>query len=691
MSFNKQDILTSIKNLDAFLKIPQLKEAKPIFNSNGNLFAITGGFNMVFQLEHQNKKWAFRVWHAPIGDNKQRYLNISNYLQKIKLPYFVDFIYDEKGLSVNGQVVDTIRMEWIEASVLKDYLEKHLKNKAQLEKLANDFLEMTKSLHKNQISHGDLQHGNILVEDSGAIKLVDYDSICTPDIEGMQELVTGLRGYQHPSRFQSTKTSLKADYFSELIIYLSILGLVNKPELWEKYKVKDTEYLLFSDDDFVDIEKSPIYSDLKGLNSQIDAILDILKRYLQTSSYLDLKPFYDSIVFPPIIHHFNLSQNTIPVGNEIELEWKVDNTKSLELHFDSNTIDATNKTSYKHQPKQNTTYTLKAIAADNHNYVEQKVQVTVIQKPEIVQFIANKSKLLEGEETQLSWNVKNTSEIELINPDNNSITTSNLSAGGIPNGQKISNPKEGYYKLIAKNQFFKTEERLEIKIYPKPEVLSFTANPTKIGIGSKTKIEWEIHHAHSVKLLFNGNSLDIALRSSFTDSPNQDITYTLEILALDEQTTIKENIEVKVVPKTVIKSFTANAVHVLETLPIRFYWEVEQANSIKIYGPEGQETDITHLTEIELTAQKSGRYTLKINNEFFYDEASIYVHVHELPKIEVTVPTFQNLQLPSLNMKLDSLQNQVLQSIEDEFQEFVTTPQKNSLGWLDFVKKLFKI
>lgn len=690
MSFTKQDILTSIKNLDVFLKIPELQGAKAKFNPNGSLFVFSGGFNMVFQLEHQNKKWAFRVWHVPMGDNKQRYLDISKYLQKTKLPYFVDFIYDENGLSVNGQLVDTIRMEWIEASVLKDYLEKHLKNKAQLEKLANNFLEMIKSLHKNQISHGDLQHGNILIEDSGSIKLVDYDSICTPDIEGKKELVTGLRGYQHPSRFQSQKASLKADYFSELIIYLSILGLANKPELWDKYKVKDTEYLLFADDDFKDIEKSAIYLDLKDLSPQIDALLNVLKRFLQTPSYLDLKPFYDSIIILPIIHHFHLFQNIIPIGNEIQLEWKVDNAKTIEILFDGNSIDVTNKTNFKHKPQQNTTYTLKAFASDNKTFVEEKINVTVIQKTEILEFIANKTKLLEGEELQLSWKLKNTSEIELYDPDNKKIPVSYGFAGKIPNGNR-TNPKGGYYRLVAKNQFFRTEKRVEIKVYPQPQVVSFVASPTKIGIGSITKIEWEIQNAHSVKLLSNGNSLKDSLKSSYTDSPNQDTTYTLEIIALDEQTVFKEKIDVKVIPKSVIKSFYSNTKLTLETMPIRFYWDIEHASSVKIFSPDGQEKDVTHLTEIELPAQKSGKYILKVQNEFFKDEATIYLHVEELPKIELSVPSIHNLQLPTLDMNINHLENSTFHTIENEFEELVSTPRKNTLGWLNFVKKLLNI
>jgi serine/threonine protein kinase len=345
---NKQDIITAIKNLDLFLKIPELKGAKLRLNKNGSPFAFAGGFNMVFQLVHNTKKWAFRVWHVPMGENKDRYLAISKYLTNSKLPYFADFIYDENGLLVNGELTDTIRMEWLDGILLKDYIEKHLNDKAKLESLANGFLEMTKTLKEAKISHGDLQEGNILVDDSGKIRLVDYDSICIPEIEGQKELVTGLKGYQHPSRFKNSKASLKADYFSELIIYISILGIASKPELWEKYQVKDTCYLLFTETDFENIETSKIYFDLKGTSSLIDSFLTILKEYLLTSNYLDLKPFTDYLL-PPEILSFQANKEVVLEGIEVEFSWIVENAVSVRIEPEIGNVSTNGKHSFKPQ------------------------------------------------------------------------------------------------------------------------------------------------------------------------------------------------------------------------------------------------------------------------------------------------------------------------------------------------------
>ena len=296
----KDDIINAIRNSHIFLKVPELQGATVKLNSYGFPFVYSGGFNMVFHLTKNLKKWAFRVWHIGFQQQKDRFQIISKYLEQQKLSYFADFIYDEKGLLVNGEFVDTIRMEWFEYDLLKDYIEKNLNNKQKLKELANNFMVMCEDLHKHKISHGDLQHGNILVDNYGNIKLIDYDSVCVPDIQGTDELVKGLKGYQHPSRIITVnKASLKTDYFSELIIYLSLCGFVENPQLWNNFNVRNTEVLLFSHVDFANFQQSDIYRELYYINSsKIKDLLSICNDYLSKSSYLDIEPF-QSIKDPP--------------------------------------------------------------------------------------------------------------------------------------------------------------------------------------------------------------------------------------------------------------------------------------------------------------------------------------------------------------------------------------------------------
>ncbi|MBK8807209.1 MAG: hypothetical protein IPO21_11420 [Bacteroidales bacterium] len=334
---------------------------------------------MVFQFEKKSTKWAFRVWHIYLQNLKVRFQKISQYLIKQKLSYFADFIYDENGLLVNGTLVDTIRMVWLDGLLLKDFLQLNLLNKQKLLDLAKSFLEMCSELHKNKISHGDLQHGNIIIDNNGKIKLIDYDSICIPDIEGEDELVTGLKGYQHPTRLNSKNcASLKADYFSELVIYLSIIALAENPLLWNDYYVEESEVLLFDDADFTNLSQSNIYKSLISHSSnEIKVLLEILIDYLNKQSYLDLEPF-EVYLTPPVIVHFSVDKEVVISGQKVTLSWEIKNAFEIEINNGfGKIINALDKIDIF--PSQNTIYRIQAKGIGGK--VEQETFVKVFPTP----------------------------------------------------------------------------------------------------------------------------------------------------------------------------------------------------------------------------------------------------------------------------------------------------------------------
>lgn len=327
---SKQSIITAIDNSQIFLKVQELKEGEFKRNSNGQLYFFTGGFNMVFQVKKNLTVWAFRVSHVIMPDLFERYQLISTYLKNNPLPYFAGFIIDREGLLVNGNLLDTVRMEWLEGELLKEFIENNLYDKTTIIDIANKFRIMCSKLRSNEISHGDLQEGNILITPNREIKLIDYDSICIPSLEGRREIVTGLKGYQHPSRFNGGAMSLKADYFSELIIYLSLIVLSKKPSLWLKYQIKDTQYLLFSELDFENFEDTSIYKDIIGLSDEIDSLIFILKQYLNEANYKNLNPF-ECYINDPEFLYLHVDYPYIVKGMKCNVSWEVKNAIDVEI------------------------------------------------------------------------------------------------------------------------------------------------------------------------------------------------------------------------------------------------------------------------------------------------------------------------------------------------------------------------
>ena len=276
------------------IKDPILSNGKPI-EKNGRQIKYTGGFCIVFPFETPTKKYAVRFWHANVPEIKDRTRIISEALNTVNLPYFVEFDYIEDGIATSLGLQPLVRMDWVEAKSLKSYIASKLNDTNVLNKLAEDFKKMVQDLHKHSFSHGDLQHGNIMVRDNGALVLVDYDSMYVPKLLGRTDEIKGLQGYQHESRWTNKDLSPKADYFSELVIYLSIIAIANKPSLWSELNIDNTDTLLFSSEDIKSKGTAPIFKDLKDEMATKELTVKLIE-FMNRTSIEELEPLENIVV-----------------------------------------------------------------------------------------------------------------------------------------------------------------------------------------------------------------------------------------------------------------------------------------------------------------------------------------------------------------------------------------------------------
>lgn len=303
----KTQISDAVENSSNILD-PQLAGFCPISGILGAEM-YCGGFCIVYPLKNaQGKKYAFRVWHQEIDGIKDRIKKISDYLHQINIPYFVEFDFVENALRVpdayNGdQQIDAIRMDWVSGENLMKYLNSIIignwsdaEKKAKIQDLAAKFKEMVIILHEKHISHGDLQHGNIIVTPQQELKLVDYDSVYVPTFINEMQITSGLVGYQHPCRKGNNEIATeKDDYFSEYVIYTSLLAYAEDLSLWEVLDDEDhprDEYsLLFKEADFQSPVQSALFTKLRqSQNQDIKELVDILIRVLQEPNCKNLQP-----------------------------------------------------------------------------------------------------------------------------------------------------------------------------------------------------------------------------------------------------------------------------------------------------------------------------------------------------------------------------------------------------------------
>ena len=265
----------------------KLKGGNPQRGASNDLISYSGGFSIVYPIERLSNTYALRCWIADIEDAETRYREISDYLKQCGLPYFVDFEYVPEGIRVNGTKYPITRMEWAEGETLCDFIKQNLQDARCLKTTAAEFQKMVKTLHAHQISHGDLQDGNILLKRNGAdveIKLIDYDSLFVPALRGQPDNIVGLAEYQHPQRITGGRqASEKVDYFSELVIYLSLVALAEKPDLWNQFGNRTERALLFTVEDFKNPDQSDILRELASLSPDVKHLASKLKEYCKLS------------------------------------------------------------------------------------------------------------------------------------------------------------------------------------------------------------------------------------------------------------------------------------------------------------------------------------------------------------------------------------------------------------------------
>ena len=291
---SKVSILTAMQNQVCYKATALLGGT---ISKNGNRVTYyTGGFSTVFPFEKKNgQKIAVRCWCADIGDAEKRTRLISSFLSKLKSSYFVNFEYLDDALLIDDEdgpiIIPIVTMDWAEGKTLKDYLNQNLTDKKKILDLSDKFLTMVSFFHQKNIAHGDLQHGNISVKSDGNLVVLDYDSMYVNGLDGMPDIIKGYGGYQHPARYNNPLIHSKLDYFSELVIYLSLLVYAeyynSNPSIWNY----DTEYLVFSKEDFETPNSSQIINFLrKSNNSKITNLTYKLLDSLKQVNILQLQP-----------------------------------------------------------------------------------------------------------------------------------------------------------------------------------------------------------------------------------------------------------------------------------------------------------------------------------------------------------------------------------------------------------------
>ncbi len=243
---------------------PELRACKVENTPLGLPRVRSGGFAITFHL-FNHRDWAVRCFYKSVPDLEMRYRQITAYLRRCGSARFVHFEYQPEGILVAGQRYPIVKMEWVKGETLGTFLERHYQNRAAIRQLYQDFADLVLHLEELGVAHGDLQHGNIIVETRGQqprLRLIDYDGMYVPGMEALFKTSNevGHPHYQHPER-TNAHFGPYLDRFSAAVIYLSLFLIEQDPALFKTYSTG--ENLLFTSADYADPAASQLIRELR--------------------------------------------------------------------------------------------------------------------------------------------------------------------------------------------------------------------------------------------------------------------------------------------------------------------------------------------------------------------------------------------------------------------------------------------
>jgi len=256
-----QDFQEAMQNPRIALADPELQTGQAELDKLGLPRPISGGFASVYKVICPSRTLGVRCFLKECLDRQQRYAEISDRLAALRLPFATHFEFFSQGIRLQGHSYPVMKMEWVQGERLDRFVASNLQSPQKLLSLGADIVEIARALNGAGVAHGDLQHGNILVV-NGKPKLIDYDGMYVPALQGWIKQEDGHPNYQLPRDDSDFGPNL--DNFSVWVIYLSLLALSARPSLWKQFQGGD-ECLLFRRQDFEKPAQSPILQELKRL------------------------------------------------------------------------------------------------------------------------------------------------------------------------------------------------------------------------------------------------------------------------------------------------------------------------------------------------------------------------------------------------------------------------------------------
>src|SRR4051812_33209351 len=261
---NAEEYVRAVQQPEQVFQVTALRRAvfdvHPLF---GIPMPASGSAAVVFRARVEGTDSALRFFIREDASSRERYAALGESFREHRMEDCVaSAAWVDDAIAVNGSTWPMVQMQWVEGRTLDAYVGylAATANVEALSQLAGIWRSLVGRLQNADFAHGDLQHGNVLVDSSSSLRLVDFDGSWVPALrDGPPPNETGNPNYQRPGR----EWGCYMDTFPGLVIYTALLALSRRPESWER--LHNGENLLFSRQDFSPPFRTPAWELVAGI------------------------------------------------------------------------------------------------------------------------------------------------------------------------------------------------------------------------------------------------------------------------------------------------------------------------------------------------------------------------------------------------------------------------------------------